>query len=687
VSFCTAVGYSTNALGNSQPLIEQRIGGGWQVAKPVNPNPGGPFAGLAGVTCSGPSSCLAVGGYSTPQGGFSQYSERWNGEQWSLLQMPAPNGAQWTSMNAVTCASARFCIAAGAFSGGALIEQWDGAHWHLQSAPSPSGAQFANLFGVSCPTTSACVAVGNWDSGSLAERWNGHSWQIEPVPLPHGSPGGGLFSVSCVGSDLRCIAVGGFGPATGVPSAYGARRTASGWTLDQPVHPPGQNALWAVACRSASLCSAVGQANTNGTSIAIAQRWNGNDWADTQAANPLGAENAFLNGVACPGATDCLAVGATGPATNGRPGAIFDRWNGHRWQAAPVPTPTGAELNDVACAAKTNCMAVGGSNSGNLGERWDGTLWNVTRTPTPPGHNAGLGNVACTSATFCMAVGAYCTANQAACNQGSGSVRGETARWNGHRWTLFLPPNPTGSAQTFLNATSCTSPSACTTIGQTQTPSGVWKTIAERWNGTRWQIQTTPNPPGGASAVLIGLVCTSATDCLAVGASDNGNPNLAERWNGTNWRIIAIPSPPGSQGLYVLSCSDANACTAVGPGGTSVGGFMQAERWDGTRWQTQSTPLLINTSGFADMAVSCPTAVTCVAVGGMSIGSSTSVPFTERWTAGHSTAPTITPASIRHPNCPESLVRDVFSTPASPLSQIASHLGCDTAPALGAGDR
>jgi hypothetical protein len=192
--------------------------------------------------------------------------------------------------------------------------------------------------------------------------------------------------------------------------------------------------------------------------------------------------------------------------------------------------------------------------------------------------------------------------------------------------------------QTFLGGTSCTSATACTITGETHYPSGLVHTIAERWDGTAWHIQPTPNPAGASFASLGGVACTGPTSCLAVGGSDKGN--LAERWNGTSWRIIPVPTPPGSQGLASISCAAPAACTAAGWAFTLQGGYLLAERWNGTSWTNQPTPLI---AGDQDMnaADNCPTPTLCIAVGGQESPGPTAIPYAEQWTPGdHATSPT-----------------------------------------------
>ncbi|MBV9535848.1 MAG: hypothetical protein JO321_10605 [Solirubrobacterales bacterium] len=106
-------------------------------------------------------------------------------------------------------------------------------------------------------------------------------------------------------------------------------------------------------------------------------------------------------------------------------------------------------------------------------------------------------------------------------------------------------------------------------MGDYGNSAGTDVTLVERWNGTKWAIQKTPKPAGAFARALIGVSCTSARACTAVG--DYGNSagtdvTLVERWNGTKWAIQKTPNPVGAieSSLEGVSCTSARACTAVG---------------------------------------------------------------------------------------------------------------------------
>jgi len=462
----------------------------------------------------------------------------------------------------------------------------------LQAVPAPRGAQFALLFGVSC-AASSCEAVGGYVDSSgafvpLGDRWNGAAWHAQPVPNP-------------------------------------ARASA--------------NYLSGVSCPSASDCTAAGQGNGDGTPFSLGERWRDGRWRLQAVPSPVGAAENALSGVACPAAGRCLAVGTAGP-TRGAMSTESLRWNGTRWSRQPIPTVPGAFLGAVSCASASACLAVGGSDSGVLAEQWNGTKWRIQPIPTPTGAvMSGLGGIACLSPSFCMAAGAYSPSSSP-----SGPVKPLAERWNGKRWAILPTPSPAGAVQTFLGGVSCTSRSACTTTGEQHSATGIVHTVAERWNGTSWRVQPTPNPPGVQFANLPGVDCTGPSACLAVGASDQGT--LAERWNGTSWRIQPTPNPAGGGQLTGVACPAPAACTAVGFTFTSTGGMILAERWNGTTWRIQPTPLLPAAHDISPPAVACPAPAACTAVGGFENDGPGSVSLAERWRGNGTSAAQTTPGAF-----------------------------------------
>ena len=124
----------------------------------------------------------------------------------------------------------------------------------------------------------------------------------------------------------------------------------------------------------------------------------------------------------------------------------------------------------------------------------------------------------------------------------------------GPAWKLAPSANATLSGGK-VESVSCSSASACTAVGSDLDTSGINVTLAERWDGTSWQRQPTPNPAQDtAPAVapdLLGVSCPAANFCAAAGTYQLGSVGvgLAETWNGQRWTLQPFPVPAGSFGV------------------------------------------------------------------------------------------------------------------------------------------
>jgi hypothetical protein len=325
-------------------------------------------------------------------------------------------------------------------------------------------------------------------------------------------------------------------------------------------------------------------------------------WVIQPTPTPTG--NAYLGGVSCPSTSECIAVGDT--ATE----QLVERWNGTKW--AVLTSPGNVAAGAVSCPTTTYCTVVGSGSNGPMAERWNGTTWTVQPTPNPASGHRTLYAVSCSSASACTAVGIYF--------EKSGGTSPNVERWNGKAWAIQPTPSAHGSALSELLGVSCVSASVCVAVGDYINGSGIDLTLVERWNGSTWAIQPTPNPSGASVAGFDAASCSSATSCTAVGWYYNGTPagdlTLAEHWNGTLWVLQNTPNPSGdtfNTMLNAVSCPSATACTAGGSfynGSTSV---TLAEGWTGGSWVIQPTSTTPVDAGFS--GVSCPSTTMCTAVG------------------------------------------------------------------------
>ncbi len=186
-----------------------------------------------------------------------------------------------------------------------------------------------------------------------------------------------------------------------------------------------------------------------------------------------------------------------------------------------------------------------------------------------------------------------------------------------------------------LESVSCSSANACTAVGNDLNPVGITVTFAERWNGTAWQRQHTPNPAedtaGSVVPNLLGVSCPASDFCEAVGSYQLGTAGvaLAEAWNGHAWAMQRFPVPVGdsSVGLNQVSCTSAQSCEAVGFGEGAGGDVTLAATWNGTSWHLQHTPNLAGSVFDQLNVVSCSSPVFCEAWGSGNSGPT----FAEQW--------------------------------------------------------
>jgi hypothetical protein len=133
----------------------------WSTVSSPNP-PGSTGAWLAGLSCVTADDCWAVGGWGDVNYGGPTLVEQDTGSGWSIVPSPVPPGSTQSALNAVSCASAADCWAAG-FSGdepfntSVLIEQDTGAGWTIVSDVAPTGnAGGEVLSGMTCMSTGHC---------------------------------------------------------------------------------------------------------------------------------------------------------------------------------------------------------------------------------------------------------------------------------------------------------------------------------------------------------------------------------------------------------------------------------------------------------------------------------------------------------------------------------------------------
>jgi hypothetical protein len=489
--------------------------------------------------------------------------------------------------------------------------------------------------------------VGNYFNKSgaeftLAEARNGSTWSIQSTPNPSSAQFPALSSVSCKLAST-CTAVGNYYNSAGTDVTLAEAWNGSSWSIQSTPNPSGAklSVLTAVSCSAATACTGVGNYyNTAGTQLSLVEAWNGTSWAVQPSQNPTGATGSSLLGVVV-GFSNGGGGLTVGYSTNGggtRTSLTEANYGIYGWVVLSTPSPNGAAQSDLfgtSCSSATACMGVGYSTNSSgqrvaLAESWNGSSWSIQATPSPSGAKSSvLSGVSCTAPTACTAVGNYVNS--------AGTTVTLAERWNGTSWSVQSTPNPTGAVSSNLSSVSCTSATACTAAGNSVTSQN--GSLIEAWNGTSWALQHTLDPAGAKSTTLTSVVVGFANGGggLAVGYYTNSagvRVTLSEAYYGIyGWVPVSIPNPTGatSSSLSGVSCSAGTACTAVGSYATSGGATATlAEGWNGSAWALQSA----GNPGAALSAltsVSCTSVTACTAVGYYTGSGSITVTLAEAW--------------------------------------------------------
>ena len=180
---------------------------------------------------------------------------------------------------------------------------------------------------VTLPVVGTTVNNDGWKSDSMIEGWLSHQWTTSTLGATSTSPP--------------------------LPPNAGANGYAS---------------LESVTCPSATSCVAVGSyMDSSGSWQGLIETMSGSSWQATEVTLPGNADgdpNAYLVSVACPSATSCVAVGYYNDSTS----PLLATGSGTNWTATEAPLPANAQtgqyayLESVACPSATSCVAVGGYN-------------------------------------------------------------------------------------------------------------------------------------------------------------------------------------------------------------------------------------------------------------------------------------------------------------------------------------
>jgi hypothetical protein len=351
-----------------------------------------------------------------------------------------------------------------------------------------------------------------------------------------------------------------------LPATAGARARAAGWSIVSSPNEEGSDWLVDVDASADGSAWSVGYyIGSDGVYETLAERWDGSVWAVTDTPN-IGPHGDWLNGVAAVSSSEAWAVGYTaGEPDTYTSSTLVQHWTGSAWSIVASPNPSkdpiyGAnQLNDVRAFASNDVWAAGWQwapiGSEALIERWDGRSWKVSRTPDDV--YAELHALDGTSSSDIWAVG-----------QGFDFTDGFQSlimHWNGRSWAVV--PTPKLAAANYLNDVSVLSPTNAWAVGYSIPANLDIQPHVLHWNGSAWSVVPTPHLSSTYN-YLQSVVAVSANRVWAAGyrtVSNHQVVSLVERWDGTKWRLEATPNlPDGGNYLYGLTEDPAGGLWAAG---------------------------------------------------------------------------------------------------------------------------
>lgn len=353
--------------------------------------------------------------------------------------------------------------------------------------------------------------------------------------------------------------------------------SAATWTIQTTPNATGaeHSQLNDIACYSTVTkpCVSVGKLTESGGKTApYAQSWNGTSWTNGTAAAPEGATAGELQAVDCLDFLEsllCLAAGSY--ASSGvTKSLVVSGGLASLGAVQETPNPEGASetaFKGLSCRFNlvSACFAVGysvksGKKTAYAIGRNSESKWVAQTMPEPEGATSSeLHGVDCASTSFCVAVGSYSIS-------ASEPQWAWSATWSGSSWTLQSVSKPSGSLRSTLLDVSCSSASSCTGVGGYRNSSNVQVSFVERWNGSSWSYQASPNPVGTTNTVFQGVSCRASALCVAVGDWNNGKTwqPMAQEWNGSAWTLDTTPLPAGAGEAILEGVACRSNCLASG---------------------------------------------------------------------------------------------------------------------------
>ena len=294
------------ALTNGGPATEVTTNG-----KTWGTMPAAVAAGILQMTCTGPATCVGLGGADTSTPTFVRTTD--GGNSWSRLFTFTFSGSKFSTGDSLACTSPSVCYAAfsvlsSSLETEAVVEHTSdgGTSWTTLSLPNPISS--AGQAYVSCTSTTDCV-ISDGDTLTDYTVNSGVTWTTAKLPKGYREVG----AVSC-GSPTTCVMAAGTAPGDSdyAVSTLWSSDSGAVWSLGGALG----NGLMprAIDCASATSCELLGQ-STASAPMSYSTTNNGDSWSEQSPPVRLGATGQW-DSLYCPASGRCEASG-TGPAGEG----------------------------------------------------------------------------------------------------------------------------------------------------------------------------------------------------------------------------------------------------------------------------------------------------------------------------------------------------------------------------------
>jgi hypothetical protein len=511
--FCAAVDYAGNLLTSTDPTGGKRAWKRTVVARGYQ---------LDGVSCPSRSFCAVAVEPAQTLTALTSTDPTGGARAWRRMKIHN------VGFDAITCLSARFCVAsAGGSSLYRTAQPGGGASaWHELSLPNG----FVDVQDdIDCLSRSFCAAVNGEQIATSTDPLGGrHAWHSALID-PEFSGYNGLNAVACP-TRSECVAASDDG------AIYGSAKPTAGPKAWHAAAVDGSSPLFGISCPSTALCVTADGAGNIGWSAnpgSAAAAWHFDSFA-TEGFQP---GQAGL--VTCPSMRLCLAD------PNGTLESSTDPTGGtSAWSLLGRPCPSLSTCDSynvpvsLSCASPSLCVSMSdslfASTTPTIGSSWKRVF--TTTGGQPP--------VSCSAAGVCFSeysgTGNQFLISTAPATAGSWSIvtlgSSISTNWTGGTCgpgTMCLVYGyPNGAAEQYVasSADASASPSA-------------------------WNITTI-----ASKVPFTDLACASSSLCVAIDGKGNAWTSTDPTAADSTWSKTAID--PGVQ-LNAVACPSATTCVAV----------------------------------------------------------------------------------------------------------------------------